>query len=206
MYTVSRFQACRGVRVRGVVSYNLPQVYCKRQQRGVKCRLLFGEHHMNLILRADAKRNNQATYFTGRPCKNNHIAYRYTQSGTCSECINGDRKKSTDPEVTERRNIRAELVKVPLRAYDVDRDNLAAAAWALAMMRYPVLTLADIDPRLLPQGVAAGTAMYTMLCHADDVGQLRAIAGDMVKAHRADVVTVRRAAFGPAADGLPVRE
>lgn len=26
-------------------------------------------------------------YFTGRPCKNGHIAFRYAQSGTCSACM-----------------------------------------------------------------------------------------------------------------------
>lgn len=27
------------------------------------------------------------TYETGRPCRNGHLAKRYTQSGTCSACI-----------------------------------------------------------------------------------------------------------------------
>ena len=28
-------------------------------------------------------------YFTGKECKNGHLAERYTASGSCSQCING---------------------------------------------------------------------------------------------------------------------
>ena len=31
--------------------------------------------------------DGENTYQTGRPCRNGHIAYRYTQSGACVECI-----------------------------------------------------------------------------------------------------------------------
>lgn len=36
--------------------------------------------------RNDAKVANQQYYFTGKPCKNNHIAKRQTANGTCIEC------------------------------------------------------------------------------------------------------------------------
>ena len=159
---------------------------------------------MQILSRAEAKEQQKATYFTGQACKNGHVAYRYTQSGTCSACINGGRNKIVDPMVTARRDVKAQLVKVSLRAFESDRDNLAAAAWALAVMRYPVLTQGDVDPRLLPKDKAGGTALYSFYCPNEDLPQLREIAAGMLKAHKADVVAVRRAAFGPAADGRPV--
>lgn len=107
-------------------------------------------------------------------------------------------------DIKLRHDAKAQLVRVPIRCFDVDRDALAASAWALAVMRYPMLTLGDIDPRHLPQDKAAGTGLYAFYCHNEDVPQLREIAAGMVMAHKADVVAVRRAAFGPAADGKPV--
>lgn len=41
--------------------------------------------------RKEAQALGFKTYMTGAPCKNGHLAYRYTLSGTCSECVNGTR-------------------------------------------------------------------------------------------------------------------
>lgn len=159
---------------------------------------------MQILSRAEARERLQSTYFTGQPCKHGHVAKRYTQSGTCSECINGDRNKKSDPMAAAKRDAKADLVKVRIRAFDEDRDALASSAWALVVMRYPMLQLGDVDPRHLAQDKAGGTGLYAFYCHSEDVPQLRAIADGMLKAHKADVVAVRRAAFGPAADGKPV--
>lgn len=155
---------------------------------------------MQILSRSEAKEKQQATYFTGQPCKHGHVAKRYTQSGTCSECINGDRNRIADPMAATKREAKADLVKVRIRAFDEDRDALASSAWALAVMRYPMLQLGDVDPRHLAQDKAGGTGLYAFYCHNEDVPQLRAIADGMLKAHKADVVAVRRAAFGSAAD------
>lgn len=215
---------------------------------------------MNIISRAQAKASNLNRYFTGVPCRNGHVDFRYTASGACKSCIaENNLSQSTtaltdDPDVVAakkaleaataahaeairvaelrrqaenatrnqakesqriemetlaadirvRQEAKAQLVRLPVRCYDVDLDGLAAAAWALAVMRYPALTQGDVDPRLLPKDKAGGTALYSFLCHHEDVPQLRQIADGMLKAHKADVVAVRRAAFGPAADGRPM--
>lgn len=44
---------------------------------------------MIITTRREAKLVGMSKYFTGKPCKNGHVAERYVQSGTCSECING---------------------------------------------------------------------------------------------------------------------
>lgn len=159
---------------------------------------------MQILSRREAKEKQQATYFTGQPCKHGHVAYRYTQSGTCSECINGGQNRVADPMAGARRAAKAELVKVTCRAFDTDREALAAAAWALAVMRYPVLTQGDVDPRTLPSDRTGGTGLYGFYCHLDDVPTLRAIADGMLKGHRVDVVAVSREQALAAARNVPV--
>lgn len=41
---------------------------------------------MDTITRSEAKAVDQSWYFTGKPCKHNHIAKRWTTDGTCAEC------------------------------------------------------------------------------------------------------------------------
>jgi len=131
---------------------------------------------MQIIERAEARAKGLNTYFTGRPCRNGHNSYRYTTSGSCAECVNGDRAGEYDPHKQARKGAKALLVQVRVRAFDDDRDNIAAAAWALAVMRFPILTQGDVDPRLLPGDRTAGTGLYAFYCHEADVGTLRAIA------------------------------
>lgn len=42
---------------------------------------------MIVLSRADARKQRQPRYFTGRPCKNGHLAYRAVVSGTCVACV-----------------------------------------------------------------------------------------------------------------------
>lgn len=36
-------------------------------------------------------------FFTGRPCKNGHLSYRYTNHGTCHDCVNPPKWDVNDP-------------------------------------------------------------------------------------------------------------
>ena len=47
-----------------------------------------------LITRKEAKAQGLARYYTGKPCKNGHIAERITSNGTCLECCKGHSKKT----------------------------------------------------------------------------------------------------------------
>lgn len=40
-----------------------------------------------IISRDDAYRAGKTRYFTGKPCKNGHLAQRYTSTGGCVECL-----------------------------------------------------------------------------------------------------------------------
>lgn len=44
-----------------------------------------------IITRKEAFLKGLGKYFTGSPCRNGHVAERYTKSGTCQECISSSR-------------------------------------------------------------------------------------------------------------------
>jgi len=46
---------------------------------------------MKIITKTEAKRQGLTQYYTGKPCKNGHVATRYTKTSRCSEC-----KKNND--------------------------------------------------------------------------------------------------------------
>lgn len=152
----------------------------------------------NYTSRADAKVRGQSQYFTGIPCKNGHLTYRYTSSGSCSGCIRAHNRPSSDQATVERKEAKALLVQVRLRCYEVDRDALAAAVWSFAVMRNPVFTLGDVDPRLLPQDKTAGTGLYAFYCHSEDVPQVRQLADGMLKGHSIDANAGRAKAIAAA--------
>ena len=43
-----------------------------------------------IITRKEAKIAGLTKYFTAKECRNGHLAERYVQSGSCSQCINGN--------------------------------------------------------------------------------------------------------------------
>ena len=144
---------------------------------------------METISRQDARARGQKTYFTGEPCKNGHVAYRYVQSGTCSQCLRASNSQTVDVNAGARREASAQLVQVKIRLHRVDLELFKAAAYAMALARFPVLQVGDVYPGYLPMDLAGGTGLYKFNCHAADVDQLRAIAADMLKGHRVAIHT-----------------
>jgi hypothetical protein len=61
---------------------------------------------MEIMKRADARRKRLDKYFTGQPCRNGHLAERYSESGVCTECNRRERAaigteiNEFDPRVT----------------------------------------------------------------------------------------------------------
>lgn len=150
------------------------------------------------ISRGEAKLRQLPQYFTGIPCKNGHLTYRYTSSGACSGCIRAHNQPINDKLTIERKAAKAQMVQVRLRCYEVDREALAAAVWSFALMRFPNITLGDVDPRLLPQDKTAGTGLYAFYCHSEDLAQVRQLADAMQKGHTVDVVAGRAKAIAAA--------
>ncbi len=44
---------------------------------------------MEIIKRSVARDLGKTIYYTGKTCLNGHLSYRYVQSGSCAECVNG---------------------------------------------------------------------------------------------------------------------
>lgn len=76
---------------------------------------------MKIITRKEAQALGYNKYFTGTHCRNNHLAERYTASGTCSECINGKRKKDANFNPETFRNLAQHTALTALTDYN---DNL----------------------------------------------------------------------------------
>jgi hypothetical protein len=143
---------------------------------------------MEVKTRKQALLAGENTYFTANACKNGHISYRYVQSGACYDCIRGTNLNAESDAVKARKKrlleasaimqaknlIKENLVLVKVRVFPSERDNIALAAYCLAAMRFPSITLEDIDPRIAPVGrEASGTALYSFYCHDADIGALR---------------------------------
>lgn len=150
---------------------------------------------METLSRKEAQEQGKKTYFTGQPCKNSHVAYRYVKNGACSECVKIANGGTGTPEAGPRREAKAQLVTVRVRCHDSDREYVAAAVWALAVMRWPMLTQGDVDARLLPQDRTAGTGLYAFNCHEADIGAVREIAAAAVRSHSVDVEARRAEVF-----------
>jgi hypothetical protein len=113
--------------------------------------------------RTDAILAGENKYFTGKPCKNGHIAHRYVQSGSCELCIRGaqsvpnpemakaredlkalrlESRKIQKEIILERR--RVSLLKRQMRPYYFevhleDEDYFSTVVLALARIHFPGL-------------------------------------------------------------------
>lgn len=48
-----------------------------------------------VLTRAEAIASGATRYYTGKPCKNGHVAERYTLHGPCVECLGMHRARET---------------------------------------------------------------------------------------------------------------
>ena len=163
---------------------------------------------MEIKTRKEAMMAGENTYFTGKPCKNGHMSYRYVQSGTCYDCINSTNISPDSPTAAARERrltevaatlqaknlVKENLALVKVRLFAADREGVALVAFALATMRFPMLKPSDVDPKLAPSGgEPSGTALYSFYCHADDIAALRAAAHDTTSKYRPDVTATKQA-------------
>jgi len=115
------------------------------------------------------------TYITGRPCKNGHYAYRYTQSGSCSKCVNNTITKPYDDELS--------VLKVRVWKQDVDKVN---AAMHLAMaLRRPGITMSKVTHRGKFTKPVGTSAILHYLVHKDDKDSLAKYAANLFNESKA---------------------
>ena len=72
-----------------------------------------------LISHEEALSKGLTHFFTGRPCRNQHIARRYVNGGACVECINGDKIVSDA--------LREQRVRTAAQKVENERVKLAMA-------------------------------------------------------------------------------
>lgn len=158
---------------------------------------------MDILTRPEAREKGLKTYYTGKTCRNGHDSYRYTQSGTCAQCVKAANNVAVDPVAIVRKAAKERMLMVKIRGYLEDREALSAAAYCLALAHEPQLLPIDVDPRLLPQGKEpAGTALFIFKCFDEDVVMLRQIANSMLKLRPFDVEAARAKAMSEAAKWL----
>lgn len=150
---------------------------------------------MNIVERKVALARGETVYFTGQPCKHGHVTYRYVKNGACSECVKKANGSQVNPMSDERRAAKLSFSRVNIRAYVEDRAAVAAAAYALAVMRFPYLLESDVDPKLLPTDRSGGTALYAFHVHDDDISTLRQIARGLMNTRQFDVEAARNKAL-----------
>lgn len=154
-------------------------------------------------------------YFTGAPCRNGHIAPRYTQSGTCAECIRPSKKphhitEDMNAEKVERRRRYEQrhaallhFVEVKIRAFPQDWPLIFDTAAALAMQRSPALIAEDlrISGKYM-SAPAAGTHLYHLRMHPDDIETVRAVANICLNQRSARGAEVREAVLARVLDDV----
>lgn len=90
---------------------------------------------MEIISRKDAYDQGLTKFFTGKVCKNNHLAERYVTSGSCSKCYTTYRSQSTKQSQHNMYRIK------PLQVFyytENDREMILQFAAALMESSKPV--------------------------------------------------------------------
>lgn len=133
---------------------------------------------MEIKTRKQAFLSGERTYYTGSACKNGHLTYRYTQSGSCKDCVHSKLPSAPkEPGVFEAMSNLAKLNDqfplIKFRLYFEDRSQFADVAWAMAVMRNPNIGKTFIDPGKNGTDVESGTAKFSIRCHMEDVGALQ---------------------------------
>jgi len=132
---------------------------------------------MEIITREQARRQGLAQYFTGIPCKNNHVSYRYTQSGTCAGCI---RMYNAPMNVIEdhqkRRDNLARLVSFRTRVADIDLGFISEMVLASVKAREPGAQMRDVFKTGPGVKRVESSGVHTFNCFAEDLEALRTAA------------------------------
>lgn len=129
---------------------------------------------MELITRRDAITAGLNKYFTGIPCKNQHLTFRYTTSGACSGCI---RSYSGSLEELQQRSERRQklqtMIQFRMRVFLQDLDFFRSIVLATARARESSVELLDVWKRAPGLNRFDDTAIHLFNCFAEDLRSLR---------------------------------
>lgn len=154
--------------------------------------------------RAQAIKLGASQYHTGQPCRNGHLAPRYTQSGTCRVCLlESGRRHVTEkaarqageqlPELVLRQQrvaLLPALVEIKLRVHIEDGPVFLAAVADLTRARHPCLMVFDVIGSGRPISRTAGTGVYRVACDVADMATLQQVAAGFMAAKRPQLPSV----------------
>lgn len=154
---------------------------------------------MTLLTNRKAARDaGEHKYFTGKPCSHGHVAPRYTQSGTCQECIRANVAATAAPKPHESRYGRCnemQLDQTHVRCSAENRDAVADLAFNMTRIRYPWVMRRDVERRVGGRDAAGGFLLYTFWLHHEDAVILQAYAKSLIP-KTVDVAATRARIFG----------
>lgn len=106
---------------------------------------------MEIVTRQQAISRGLSEYFTGKPCRNGHVAKRYLQSSTCYECIHppaGDEKREEQArnraEAHRLLSVKRSMVVKRFRVLHLQLPMWHDVLLGLAKMHEPSLELSDV--------------------------------------------------------------
>jgi hypothetical protein len=154
------------------------------------------------MTKAQAKAAGQRTYWTGKPCRNNHMAERYTSCGACVDCLreaqdgvrrSGDAgRAAAAPMTPERQAVRERLARIRLRTYPPGADGLLDAAVGLTLARHPELAPGDVVGTRQGTKPEGGTWLYMVNVDTADVPALRQIESALHRQYGPDGNAIRQ--------------
>lgn len=134
-----------------------------------------------IITRKEAKRLRLNKYYTGKPCKNNHICERYVQSGTCERCINGDRVSyGTKPQAASVESVRHMMYEFRFRLYPQSLESFRLYVFGVSILRDHRVIFDDVVINKVPSNLTNGAGMYAIRCFAEDLEELQKAANTML--------------------------
>ena len=156
---------------------------------------------MQIVTRKQAVDGKLGIYYTGQPCKNGHVAERYTTSGGCKACIAeavaGVRRAVGGGRNTPERQAQIDgLVSIKLRAHPLDEATILDTAAAVTLARRPLLVATDVVGARKGAKPEGGTLLYFVNVDPADVQVLRDMQNAMLTARGPNLQAVRMAAFG----------
>lgn len=144
-----------------------------------------------IISRSEAKRIGSHIYFTGEPCKYGHIAYRYVNSGGCSDCINPKTDKKPGPDMAAyhaRHEALKDFVELNVTVAESSVLTVKGIIHGLALARDPGILEGDVWLWSRP----TSGVLYRVRCHADDMAQVREVTNRLYAAQCVDIEEVRQ--------------
>lgn len=157
---------------------------------------------MEITPRQQAIMERKKRYFTGVPCKNGHIAERYTKCSVCVECLHPTFESrsatavSEDPwfrlrdertaavaerlEARQRNTLaRFRMQRIKVVLHDEDLAPFVEMAAYLAIAREPTLSRADVFTKFEPRPRGERMAMYAFKAFSEDAPALHKLAEDL---------------------------